>query len=203
MKVLLAPNSELDLMATLMKEAVEARGITTCVKKVQGEKSSSLWLSFTVHGQEFFYAKGMLLEYGVSKWSPIGRNVNHRASLLLADKHKAKTFLGSKGFGVPHGAVFRRKKIEAAYQAFDDFSGPICVKPNNGSLGRRVFPALVDRSWYIEAINRVAEKYPNILIEESVMGEHFGFFMCSQMWLESDTEYQQVLSAMVHQQWQP
>lgn len=176
MKTVVTPNAKLDLMAAHMKEAVEARGIATCIKQVQGEKNSSTWLSFTLHGQEFFYANGMMLEYGTDKWGRVGRNVNHRATLLVADKHKAKTYLASKGFSVPTGKVFRRKKIEDAYQAFDAFSGPICVKPNRGSLGRCVYPALKDRNWYQDAINRVAEKYQNILIEESVEGGHFRFF---------------------------
>lgn len=176
MTAICAPDADLDLMAQHIKKAVEARGISTCIKQVQDENYYPVWLSFTLHGQEFLYAGGRLLEAGTDKWGRIGRNINHRSELLLADKHKAKTFLAANGFSVPAGAFFRRKKLEEAYQAYDSFTGPICVKPNHGSLGRCVFPGLTDRAWYEKAINKVAESYPNILIEQSVEGEHFRFF---------------------------
>ena len=176
MPVLEAPEAKLDLHSTHVKAAAEARGIPTVTKIVQSGGKRNTWLTFHIAGQEFFYARGMLLAQGSDEWDRIGLNVNHEASLLIADKFKCKQHLSSKGFSVPKGQFFRRRKLEEAYTSFTDFSGPICVKPNHGSEGRCVFPNITDETWFKTAIDRVAARFPNILIEESVIGEHFRFF---------------------------
>lgn len=176
MTLVLAPDAKLDLMATHMKAAAEERGIPTAVKEALDSPLGKIWLSFIVGGQEFLTARGAVFEYGRDPWGRLGRNVNHEASLLIADKYKTKKFLEDNGFSVPKGQFFRRRKIEEAYQAFDTFSGPICVKPNHGSEGHCVFPGIRDRVWYKKAIDAVAEHYPTIVIEESIEGEHFRFF---------------------------
>ncbi len=50
-----------------------------------------------------------------------------------------------------------------------------CVKPNQGSKGRCVFPNITDETWFRTTIDRVVARFPNILIEESVAGDHFRF----------------------------
>ena len=170
---------KLDLMARLVESASRARGIETSILEIDLDVQparNKYWLGFTINGHKFCYAKGALLEYGKNRWGGIGRNLNHEAALLIADKYKTKVHLQEKGFSVPKGKFFRRRKLELALKAFDEFHGPICVKPNNGSEGNLVHTSIRDRENYVLAIERVTQKYPNILIEESVEGSHFRFF---------------------------
>lgn len=176
MPIFEAPDAKLDLHATHVKAAAEARGIPTVTKIVQAGGKRNTWLTFHIGGQEFFYARGMLLVQGSDDWGRIGLNVNHDAALLIGHKFRCKQYLADKGYSVPKGQFFRRRKLEDAYASFKDFSGPICVKPNHGTEGRCVFPSITDEHWFKTAIDRVAARFPNILIEESVVGEHFRFF---------------------------
>ncbi|EGV27896.1 Glutathione synthase [Thiorhodococcus drewsii AZ1] len=171
----------LDLMATLMQSAARARGIETRVRQLDADQDFAqirTWLSFTIKGQEFYYAKGRLLEYGKDRWGNIniGRDLNHEAALLVSDKHRMKTHLRERGFRVPEGRIFRRRHLQAALDAFGEFDGAICVKPNNGFEGKCVTTGIVDEDEFGRAVRRVAEHYVNIVIEESVVGGHYRFF---------------------------
>jgi D-alanine-D-alanine ligase-like ATP-grasp enzyme len=170
---------KLDVMASCMMRAAHARGLPTSIVEIRNDppdRHNGFWLSFTVGGQDFFYSRGALMERGTDPWGRFGRNVNHEATLLVADKYRTKKFLEQHEFSVPAGLFFRRRQMEDAVRAFDAFTGPICVKPNNGSEGVCVFPALRERSWYEHALKRVTARFPNVLVEESVEGAHFRFF---------------------------
>jgi len=179
MPVLDAPFAQLDLMAVHMQKAAAARGIPTAIKQLADEgrtRKTDIWLNLELDGEQFFYNSGVLLGPGRDHWDRLGRNVNHDAALLLSHKYKTKEFLDEHGFSVPFGLLFRRRTLEKAFEAYDRFSGPICVKPNHGSLGKGVHPSIRDRFWYEKALRRVAENYPTIIAEDSVEGEHFRFF---------------------------
>jgi len=179
MPVLDAPFAQLDLMAALMQKAAMARGIPTAIKELVDEgrtRKTDIWLNLELDGDQYYYSSGTLLGPGRDYWDRLGRNVNHDALLLLAHKYETKVFLDEHGFSVPFGLLFRRRTIEKAFQAYDRFSGPICVKPNYGSLGKGVHPSIRDRFWYEKALRRVAERYRAIVVEDSVEGEHFRFF---------------------------
>ena len=168
-----------DLMAKHMKIAADDRGIPNSFSNFPVKSSHSLyrtWLSLEIYGKCYYYSYGALLEAGAGRWGEIGRNINHKAMLLTADKFNTKIFLNNRGFNVPKGKFFRRRHIDEAIKAYDLFVKPVCVKPNRGSEGNRVFPNINDRSWYKHAILQVAEQKPNILIEESVSGGHYRFF---------------------------
>jgi D-alanine-D-alanine ligase-like ATP-grasp enzyme len=170
-----APLAKLDPMAQHIERAARERNLTTITKIVQFDRKMHAWVTFTIGNQEFYYINGALLLRDLENTDYIGRNLNHEAALLIADKHKAKVHLESRGFTVPKGLFFRRRKLKEAYEAFSGFSGPICVKPNNGLNGDCVSTGLTDEVWYKRAVDKVAEKYPTIVVEESVEGEHFRF----------------------------
>ncbi|WP_027184987.1 hypothetical protein [Desulfovibrio inopinatus] len=158
----------------VMKAAADARNIVNFYKKYKKDRRT--WLHFEINQKQYCYANGMLLEAGVDKWGRIGLNINHEASVLVGDKFGTKTHLKERGFSVPRGLFFRRRHIDEAINAFDSFRKPICVKPNKGAEGRGVFPSIYEQQWYEYALRQVAETEPNILVEESVTGDHFRFF---------------------------
>lgn len=168
-----------DLHTVQMKAAADARGLPNHYVNLSIDKNLQTvkpWLRFEVNQKAFYYAKGSLLEADADRWGRAGRNVNHKAMILVADKFSTKTHLKQLGFSVPEGRFFRRRHLEEAINAYDAFRKPICVKPNKGSEGRKVFPALCDRAWYEYALRKVAEVEPNILVEESMSGAHYRFF---------------------------
>ena len=174
---------ELDLISQKFVDAANARGIETSVKIDATDQRQ--WLAFSVGETEYLWSIGVagtavcgcaLLENHPHHWGAMGQNINREALILTCDKILAKQHLLEKGFSVPKGFMFRRRNIAEAYAAFDAFDGPICVKPNNGSLGNHVHPGITDREWYKKAIDNVAASYPKILVEESVEGSHFRFF---------------------------
>ena len=174
-----------DLMSVHMKAALDERGIDNTFMNFPWRDRKGLyktWLSFSVGEKPYYYASGMLIEAGETdwdlggRWGKIGRNINYQAWLLIADKFKTKQRLEEASLGVPKGKMFRRRKIEEAFEAFDTFDKPVCVKPNRGSEGRNVFANISARPWYEQAIRQCAVGCPNIVVEESVSGHHFRFF---------------------------
>ncbi|MEP4039076.1 hypothetical protein [Pseudophaeobacter sp.] len=176
MHIFEAPRAHLDPTAQRMKHAVEARGIDTVIKIVQREDGLQAWLTFEIGAQEFFYAFSVLRLRSKGDQDTIGPNINHEAMLLISDKHAAKMHFFEKGFSVPKGFYFRRRNIKQAYASFSAFQGPVCVKPNNGLAGLCVNTDITDEKWFNFALDQVAQSYPNIVVEESVRGEHFRFF---------------------------
>lgn len=175
MHIFEAPEAQLDPTAQHMKEAAEAHNIPTITKISQDGRELHVWTTFKIGTQEFFYTNSALILRTEGDQGRVGPNINHRAALLISDKHAAKEHLAEKGFSVPKGQFFRRRKIEQAYAAFDSFSGPICVKPNNGLGGKGVFTSITDEKWFKVALDDVAKDFANILVEESVPGEHLRF----------------------------
>ena len=168
----------LDLMAEHVREAASERGIKTSIVGGPGRDPDRErpWLAFTINGIDYIYANGALFERDPNCSTVEWRHINHAATLLMADKHRFKDYLTSQGFETPAGMVFRRRKLEEARAAFDKFTPPLCVKPNNGSEGKCVFTDLRDRTYFDAALNEVAKCYQNIVVEQSVVGTHFRFF---------------------------
>ncbi len=172
-----------DPQATYMRNALEQRGIActtgpidSAVPKSTWLRARETWLRFSIRGRDYGFATGMLVDLGQAGLHGWGQHLNHRAALMVSDKYQTKMHLAERGFGVPVGQFFRRRNIAAAYRAFDSFSGPICVKPNNASKARCVYPGIVERRWYDHAIAQVSTQYATFIAEESVEGEHYRFF---------------------------
>ncbi|PWC40606.1 hypothetical protein [Azospirillum sp. TSO35-2] len=168
-----------DYHAICLGTAARARGIAT--RYVHGVYSRfhpfpSRWLDLTVGGRAYLFASGMLLVKGGDPWRGLGLHINEEATLIIRDKQRAKSFLDARGFGTPAGRVFRRNDLSAALDAFGSFAGPVCVKPNQGTKGELVFPAIADRARYERAVRRVAARHQKILVEESVTGQLIRFF---------------------------
>lgn len=164
-----------------MAKAVQKRAIPCHVKALTKHKNNdekNYWLIFSINGHKLMYRYGVMLDVGKGRQDTIGRNINHKAELLVANKHGTKVHLTEHGLNVPKGEIFRRRHKTKALAFFDELPKPLCVKPNNGRLGRCVTASIYDYENYEKAINVVAEQYKTIVIEESVTGEHFRFFYC-------------------------
>lgn len=168
-----------DYHSICLRAAAERRGISAQYATASYgplQPGPVRWLNFSVSGREYLYCTGMLLMKGADPWGRLGRHVNEKAGVLIRDKHRAKAFLAERGFSVPAGRVFRRRDVADALRAFDDFSGPICVKPNTGAKGEAVTAVIHDRARYEAAVKNVAADHKKILVEQSVRGELIRFF---------------------------
>lgn len=171
-----------DYHAICLRAAATARGIPTryLVDPRQAlyvkDATRSRWLAFSIDGRDYLYCRAILLGPGDDPGTGRGRHINHDALPLIRDKHQTKAYLAGRGFGTPAGRVFHRESLDFALAAFDDFAGPVCVKPNSGGKGRLVSPVIRDRATYERAVRRVAAQHDMILVEESVTGQLIRFF---------------------------
>jgi|GEM_PF-1568716 len=173
--------SKLDLTTSLMANAAQKKGIPCHVHaliKPQSEDEKHYWLGLSINDRKLLYRYGIMIEVGKGRHNRLGRNINHRAELLVANKHGTKSHLTEHGFNVPKGEMFRRRHKAKALAFYDALPKPLCVKPNNGRLGRCVTASIHDYENYEKAVNLVAGQYKTIVIEESVIGQHFRFFYC-------------------------
>ncbi len=169
----------LDQHAECMAKALTLHNVDFSVKtcaSVANAKKEAYWLNFQVDGNDFLYRSGVMLDPNKDGRGGRGRNINYRSAILVADKHATKQHLHSHGFSVPRGRTFRRRDRHKALEYFGQRAEPLCVKPNNGRMGDRVTSGITDFEQYQNALDYVAEKYVNIVVEEHVQGEHFRFF---------------------------
>lgn len=168
-----------DYHAICMRRAASEKGIDAhyVIAPFGGRQTTPMrWLTFLAGGRRYYFCGGWLVEGGRDPWGRLGRHVSEDATILVRDKTRLKRHLAGLGFGVPSGQVFRRQDLEAALRAFDGLSGPLCVKPNQGSQGDAVFTSIRNRVEYQAAIRHVAARYQKILVEESVAGTLIRFF---------------------------
>lgn len=171
-----------DYHAICLRAAAIARGIPTRYlvdprqTRYVRDPARCRWLAFSVDGRDYLYARAILLGLGHDPSTGLGRHINHDALPLIRDKHRTKAHLSGRGFGTPAGRVFHRDSLDLALAAFEDFAGPVCVKPNSGGKGRLVTPVIRDRAVYERAVRRVAAQHEWILVEESVSGRLIRFF---------------------------
>lgn len=170
-------NEQFSTDQVMMARAAKIRGLPIDVVHLESSRSKA-WLKISIHDSDFCFAAGAMYHLDITSESEpkLGLHVNHLPTLLIADKFKTKQFLKSNGFNVPEGVFIRRRNIERDKEKFSNLSFPLCVKPNTGSEGRGVQTNLTSDYMILEALNRVAKRYKNMILEESVVGEHFRFF---------------------------
>lgn len=131
---------------------------------------------FHVSGSKYAYKGGVLRKRVQVDNQFKYVNFSGDADLFVSDKHRTKQHLSSKKIKTPMGKVFRRRALEKALSTFSKLDKPVCVKPNNGRGGDRVFTNISQEHQFLQALLSVAQKYVNIIVEEHVEGEHFRFF---------------------------
>jgi D-alanine-D-alanine ligase-like ATP-grasp enzyme len=162
------------LALSLHRHGIESRVETSATN--HPETPVEHWLCFDINGHEFWYKRGELIDPNKPGRGSLGLNINHQAGILVADKQATKEHLCSLGFSVPQGQKFRRRDMQKARDYYRQQAGPLCVKPNSGSLGSCVTTAISCVEQYQKALELVAKNYVSILVEESVVGDHFRFF---------------------------
>jgi len=170
-------------MNQYMIEALEARNIDYEIIQIDYLKhflkqrtGIKNWVKFNIGGYNYCNHQGILLREGMYQGEPLWHNINHNAAMLCADKFQTKIHLEKAGFSTPKGQFFRRRNKEKAYEYYKLTSGKQCVKPNNGSQGKKVFTGIEDEKYFRFALDGVSEQYKNIVVEDHVEGRHFRFF---------------------------
>ncbi|MDR3515918.1 MAG: hypothetical protein P4M00_08885 [Azospirillaceae bacterium] len=160
-----------------LREAAHRAGIVTAVSPAR------LWndadplcagLRLTIGAKNFYYRE-QRLSWAAADGGP-GEPINGTAHALLRNKHRTKAVLAQAGIPVPPGAVFASSDLERALLYAAEMPGEVCVKPNTGSLGDLVFPALRHATEIFDACVAVATCHDELLIERSVSGEVWRFF---------------------------
>lgn len=172
-------DSTSDYHAICLRREARRRGIETGYVTrpyMEGYSDPVRWLALTVEGRRYYFSAGWLVEEERQSRGRLGRPINGDATSLTRNKSRLKAHLAGRGFRVPAGQLFGSAELPQALQAFDRFSGPVCVKPNQGSYGNHVIPRIGDRRDYEAAVRRVAAESGRILVEESVSGSLIRFF---------------------------
>ena len=104
--------------------------------------------------------------YGLST-AVVGAN----AEFIARSKSLTREFLSEAGLPVPRGSVFKSGKIEDGWTFASEISGPVVLKPSDGSKGQGVSTGVTSREEFEVAWKRAANrKQGAILVEEEVHG---------------------------------
>lgn len=168
-----------DIHTFCMAKSLKKLGIPhelAIVNEADNDEKFKHCVVFNVSGVTYAYERGLLRKRVKCGTQIDYININHEADLFVSDKNKTKRHLASENIKTPCGEVFRRRKLDGALAAFEKLYKPVCVKPNNGRGGDRVFTNIKEEKQFLNALHYVAEKYVNIIVEKHIDGEHFRFF---------------------------
>ena len=132
------------------------------------------WVTFDLEGRTIAYNGHGFFFLPDPDARPIAIN---RHSLSTANKQAVRELFRAAGLPTPVGAAFPRDRWGDALVFAAGLPGLICVKPEAGSLGDLTFPGLRRAEDIAAAIDAVLSVYPQVLVEETVPGQAFRFFM--------------------------
>lgn len=167
--------SRLNPHGLLLEAAAQAAGLRTTILgpgRTSQQPGAGATLRIETPTAAFDYRQQQLFHVNANVCEPINGPV--AADLFL--KHEGKAVIEAAGGAPPHGALFGRDQISAALAFAASLRGEICIKPNGGANGHRVFPALRGADEVVEAIAAAAAVYDQIVVEESLPGEAWRFF---------------------------
>lgn len=127
----------------------------------------------------FSFASGVLRRMDPAAPDGRGLHINGRAFESIHHKAATKRTLAAHGFTCfPEGRRFAPDEVEAALAYAAALGGPICVKPDGGSMGVNVTVDLTDPGAIRAAFARAASGRGGeaIVVERSLSGEVFRFF---------------------------
>lgn len=140
-----------------------------------GGRPRQPWLAFALDGCDVAYnAHAFFLRTGADGGDlrPVNRHM-----VPTASKQVMRDLFQAAGLPIPAGAAFPRDRRGDALIFAADLPGLVCVKPEAGSLGDLTFPGLRRAEDIAAAIDAVLTHYPQVLVEETVPGEAFRFFL--------------------------
>lgn len=177
--MVLGPVETLDDHAVCLRAVAERRGLPTDI--VFGSRYAVAvrrrpWLRITLGSRHYFFSAGVLLDGAKPVGSSLGSLINGRADVMARDKGVTNEMLRSVGCAVPDGRVFGRDQLSEALAYAGSLNAAVCVKPTTGSYGFLVFPELRSADAIARAFQRVAAKYPRILVEQSIRGVDVRYF---------------------------
>ncbi|WP_029010584.1 hypothetical protein [Azospirillum halopraeferens] len=176
--------------ARILRDAAERAGIPTRVvagdtwpheigAEIEEDAALFPWLCLPIGGEVFFYRHHSLSrgQFSTGPTAPI----NGAAHAIARDKQATGQRLAAAGIPTTPGRTFAADDRAGALLYAARCRGELCIKPNTGSLGDLVFPALRTAEEIDEAFRAVAACYDTVLVERSVPGQIWRFF-----WIDPD-----------------
>jgi D-alanine-D-alanine ligase-like ATP-grasp enzyme len=168
---------DLDPHALLLREAAERAGVATRTVAVADRRSMTRpHLRLIVGKSGFYFRAGALRHASGADPDLPGLHINGDAIRVSSSKGDTKKVLAAAGLSVPMGRVFASDQPDDAVAYAATLGDPVCVKPDKGAKGRLVFPGRKGDKAVADAFHRVAARYAEVLVEESVSGEEIRFF---------------------------
>lgn len=166
----------LDPHSLCIRAAARDRGIETkeIVRSIRPGRPVARWLTFTLGRSTFYYRAGVL-RIAVPDGPRDTVHINGSATRHTVSKERTKQALIAAGVSVPRGRVFDRSQMAEAADFVAELGGALCVKPNRGMQGILVFPERRGPA-AVAAFAKVAGRFAEILIEESVPGDVIRYY---------------------------
>ncbi len=136
-------------------------------------------VEFHINGKTYYFGGGALRGcYPRGIWVP-GPVIDGPKTRFLKKKDVVKSFLQKQGLNVPRGSVFRHDAQHEAESFFTAFAPTLtqgaCVKPADGGWGSLVHLEIRDIDSFRNAFAAVCERYPRVLVEETIQGSVYRF----------------------------
>jgi D-alanine-D-alanine ligase-like ATP-grasp enzyme len=168
--------TQLDLHAICLREAARQVGVETEEGLFpRSDGASARWLVLRLPVATWYFRMGVIRRDSTPAGRP-GAHVNGAAAFVTADKAATKAALSAAGLSVPPGRVFGPDGEYGAIAFAAGLGRAVCVKPNRGRKGILAFPGCGTPDAIASAFGRVARRYDQVLVEESVAGEVIRFF---------------------------
>jgi D-alanine-D-alanine ligase-like ATP-grasp enzyme len=134
------------------------------------------WVRLVIGGRVHYFANGALRSGLAGRPFQESRHVNGRTVELTTRKHATKVALEALGAPVPVGALVPAGRTEEALEVLRRLGRPVCVKPDRGTEGSAVRPAIDDEATFREAFQAASAYGGPVLVEEHVSGHNVRFF---------------------------
>lgn len=168
--------SVLDDHAVCLREAAARLGIPTEARILaRPDEAAAMWLLLRLGRATWYFRTGVIRRDAKPPGLP-GLHINGRAAAVTTDKMATKRVLSAAGIAVPRGRTFGPAEVYGAIAYAAGLGQAVCVKPNRGRKGILAFPGQRGADAVAAAFERVALRYGEILVEESVTGEVVRFF---------------------------
>lgn len=161
-----------DLHAAIMMRVAKKAGITTAIVDDFDPLRSKVnrFLQLDWPDRRAYFRRGRLV-VGLPGAS-IAQCVHINGPLfgVVNSKRSSKDLIRILGFPTPEGHWFAGAEEDRAAEWFAAFGRPVCLKPDMGSQGARVFPGLSTEKEFRHAFRLAAPRQTDVVIAEEYMG---------------------------------
>lgn len=134
------------------------------------------WVRLVAGERVHNFSNGSLRIGQVGRPFQESRHVNGLVVTLTTNKHATKAALRSLGVPVPAGALVPAGLVDDGLEVMRRLERPVCVKPERGSEGIAVRPAIDDEADFRDAFATASALGGPVVVEEHVAGRNVRFF---------------------------